>query len=319
MSETKPLRKGCKPFFSFSFLCLLCLWCLPASAEKLAYDIEVGPWSTEYALMSFFLMPEQEVSIALGGKAKGLRFRVQKKGEAATDWVTSYRFVASRKVPMAELWIEPEGLAKAQLKLFTLTPAPQTKNGKLNGYTIGQYPKETYMGLAIYEPPKGFLEVTKANENEWVSSHYQLKQFLCKHAEGHPKYVVLQTKLLRKLEFLTDAVIDQGLAHDGFFIMSGYRTPFYNSAIKNKRYSRHQWGGAADIFIDENPRDGVMDDLNKDGKINQKDAEVLAKLVESYYKKQGYQPFIGGLGLYSATASHGPFIHVDVRGFKARW
>jgi hypothetical protein len=31
------------------------------------------------------------------------------------------------------------------------------------------------------------------------------------------------------------------------------------------------------------------------------------------------QGLIGGLGKYPSTASHGPFVHVDVRGRKARW
>lgn len=319
MIETKPFGRLCKPLFKAISFLLFALWLMPAKAALLDYEIDVGPWTSEHSLMSFFLMPEQEITISLMGKHKGKSFRVQKSDGALSAPVTSYRFKASKQLPKAEIFIQPEGLSRAQLKFFTLTPAADIKNGKLNGYTIGKYPAEAYKGLAIYQPPKGFLEVTKANQDEWLSPHYQLKQFLCKQAEGHPKYVVLQTRLLRKLEFLTMAAIDQGFASEGFFVMSGYRTPFYNTAIKNKLYSRHQWGGAADIYIDENPRDGMMDDLNKDGKINMQDAKVLADMVESYYKSKGYQPFIGGLGLYSANASHGPFIHVDVRGFKARW
>lgn len=319
MRETKRFGRLYKLLFKASSCLLLTLWLMPATAELLDYEIDVGPWTSEHSLMSFFLMPEQEITISLMGKHKGKSFRVQKLGGALSAPMTSYRFKAATQVPKAEIFIQPEGLTRAHLKLFTLTPATDIKNGKLNGYTIGKYPAEAYQGLAIYQPPKGFLAVTQANQDEWISPHYQLKQFLCKQAGGYPKYVVLQTRLLRKLEFLTQAAIDQSLATEGFVVMSGYRTPFYNAAINNKLYSRHQWGGAADIYIDENPRDGVMDDLNKDGKINTQDAKVLADLVESYYKTKGYQPFVGGLGLYSSNAAHGPFIHVDVRGFKARW
>lgn len=319
MRETKRFGRLYKLLFEASSCLLLTLWLMPATAELLDYEIDVGPWISEHSLMSFFLMPEQEITISLMGKHKGKSFRVQKPDGALSAPMTSYRFKAATQVPKAEIFIQPEGLTRAHLKLFTLTPATDIKNGKLNGYTIGKYPAEAYQGLAIYQPPKGFLAVSQANQDEWISPHYQLKQFLCKQVGGYPKYVVLQTRLLRKLEFLTQAAIDQGLATEGFVVMSGYRTPFYNAAIKNKLYSRHQWGGAADIYIDENPRDGVMDDLNKDGKINTQDAKVLADLVESYYKTKGYQPFVGGLGLYSSNAAHGPFIHVDVRGFKARW
>jgi len=28
---------------------------------------------------------------------------------------------------------------------------------------------------------------------------------------------------------------------------------------------------------------------------------------------------IGGVGIYHATSAHGPFVHIDVRGTRARW
>ena len=32
-----------------------------------------------------------------------------------------------------------------------------------------------------------------------------------------------------------------------------------------------------------------------------------------------YPELVGGLGVYRATRARGPFIHVDVRGDRARW
>jgi hypothetical protein len=29
--------------------------------------------------------------------------------------------------------------------------------------------------------------------------------------------------------------------------------------------------------------------------------------------------YVGGLGTYEPTHTHGAFVHVDVRGFEARW
>ena len=68
--------------------------------------------------------------------------------------------------------------------------------------------------------------------------------------------------------------------------MSGYRPPF--SAIGNVQYSRHVWGGAADFYIDQSPKDGVMDDLNKDGVVNREDA-VWPNFI-SNMSKQGAFP-----------------------------
>ena len=101
--------------------------------------------------------------------------------------------------------------------------------------------------------------------------------------------------------------------------MSGYRTPYYNAALNNVSHSRHLWGGAADIYIDENPADGEMDDLNRDGRIDWRDARVLYRIIDGMYAYKRYSPFIGGLAHYRRTAYHGPFVHVDVRGHRARW
>ncbi|MDY6862202.1 MAG: D-Ala-D-Ala carboxypeptidase family metallohydrolase [Thermodesulfobacteriota bacterium] len=99
----------------------------------------------------------------------------------------------------------------------------------------------------------------------------------------------------------------------------GYRTPYYNKIIGNVKYSRHLWGGAADIFIDENPKDKMMDDLNKDGKINWKDAAILYSIIDDMYGEKSYKSYVGGLARYKKSYSHGPFVHIDVRGKRTRW
>jgi hypothetical protein len=35
--------------------------------------------------------------------------------------------------------------------------------------------------------------------------------------------------------------------------------------------------------------------------------------------EQKYPDLVGGAGVYRATGEHGPFIHIDVRGSRARW
>jgi uncharacterized protein YcbK (DUF882 family) len=130
---------------------------------------------------------------------------------------------------------------------------------------------------------------------------------------------VLRERLLLKLEMLLEEVRSAGIQAGGFRIVSGYRTPFYNRRIGNEtRYSRHVYGDAADIFIDDDD-DGQMDDLNADGKVSLDDAQTLANVIEGLSDKSWYQPFEGGLGIYKPTRTHGPFLHIDVRGFPARW
>ena len=76
------------------------------------------------------------------------------------------------------------------------------------------------------------------------------------------------------------------------------------------------YGDAADVFVD-NDGDGRMDDLNHDGRIDYRDAKVILEAVERVEQMHG--DLVGGVGVYRATRSHGPFAHVDVRGERARW
>ena len=76
------------------------------------------------------------------------------------------------------------------------------------------------------------------------------------------------------------------------------------------------YGGAADIYVDADGN-GSMDDLDGDGRVTVRDAGWLAGLAARV--ESAYPEVTGGIGIYRATAAHGPFVHVDVRGTPARW
>ena len=103
--------------------------------------------------------------------------------------------------------------------------------------------------------------------------------------------------------------------------MSGFRTPQYNAQGVGREggpasESRHMYGDATDVFVDANG-DGVMDDLDGDGTITIRDARVLYAAVEAV---EGRHPdLVGGLSAYPANSAHGPYVHVDARGVRARW
>jgi hypothetical protein len=214
--------------------------------------------------------------------------------------------------------VAPDGDDAVILQAFVVVPYDRLKGELLNGYWIGRYPEKPLRGLARYKAPAGFVEVTRENEDELVSPHFHLKQFVCKQPAGSQKYIVLNQRLLLALEYALERVNEAGYQATTFHVMSGYRTPAYNGSLGNVRYSLHQWGAAADIFIDENG-DGVMDDLNGDGLSDIRDADVLYRLIDDAAARTEAQGLIGGLGKYPSTAAHGPFVHVDVRDHKARW
>jgi hypothetical protein len=60
-----------------------------------------------------------------------------------------------------------------------------------------------------------------------------------------------------------------------------------------------------------------MDDLNGDGRVDHRDARVIVESVERVERR--HPRYAGGAGVYRANSAHGPFAHVDVRGWRARW
>jgi hypothetical protein len=209
-------------------------------------------------------------------------------------------------------------IAQTDLVVLTTVKAERLRKGYLNGYHIGRYPVDRSMPPE-YLPPSGFIEVTKQNQHLFVSDHFQLGQFLTKD-QRHvwPKYVVLDLRLVDKLELVLRELNATYAPAKTLHVMSGYRTPQYNGrgGKGRARLSRHMYGDAADVWIDGDG-DGRMDDLNGDGKCDVSDAEVLVSAVSRL--EQRYPELTGGAAAYEANHAHGPFIHIDARGRAARW
>jgi hypothetical protein len=130
---------------------------------------------------------------------------------------------------------------------------------------------------------------------------------------------VLQEALLDKLELVLGALQSMGVSTRHVVVLSGFRSPQYNLRGASEgmaQASRHQFGDAADLIIDAD-RDGRMDDLNYDGRVDFRDTEIIDRAVGLVEHK--YPELVGGLGLYHATGPSGPFAHIDVRGTRARW
>ncbi len=240
-------------------------------------------------------------------------------GKIVSKGHSKWKFTAPEASGNYEIIIEdPSQNEKITLTVFVLVPLSEKKGEYLNGYRIGNYPDKNYKEKKNYKNPDGLIEVTEQNKDIFITPHFQLKQFLCKQTSGWPKYLVVNPKLLVKLEYLVSELKTSGIDANTVFIMSGYRTPYYNKAIGNVKFSRHVFGDAADIYIDNN-MDGVIDDLNSDGQNNMSDALIIHSIISKMDNDSENDHLIGGMGSYKRNAAHTYFIHVDTRGYKARW
>jgi hypothetical protein len=292
------------------------------SAQKADFTVQVRDVEIPYNIMSIFVMPDEIVNLRITlNKSKSVLFSMRSShGRIRHLQRNQWRWHAPKLPGLYSVNVSGNQMTDSMLlNIFVMMPKKHQQGEYLNGYRIGNYPKILFKGLPKYKPPRGFVEVSADNADTLVSPHFKLKQFLCKQNGEYPKYLVLKEKLLLKLELILSELNAKGYRCDTYYVMSGYRTPYYNKAIGNVNYSRHIYGGAADIFIDENPKDEMMDDLNWDGKIDYEDAAVIYKIIDKLHGKSFYQGFVGGLASYRKTVDHGPFVHVDVRGRRARW
>jgi len=215
----------------------------------------------------------------------------------------------------------------SNFNVITMLPFSAKQNGKIGLYYVGNWPSEgrrvgpSKAPPTAYANPAGFIEITQENADTPVSEHFKLRDFLT-HDQPNvwPKYLVLQQKLVDKLELVLADLADRGVDVSGVHVMSGFRTPRYNTSGGNTTgradLSRHMYGDAADIYIDDNG-DGQMDDLNHDGKVSIADSRVISSSVDRV--ESAHPELVGGAGVYTAAPGHGPFIHIDTRGYRARW
>ena len=305
-----------------ALLLLACGFSVGAAAFQktvLPFGVKVNGIENRYPVFGVYAVPGEMLRVELvDADPAAVQARFDNVFLNPTDGVLRLKMPGQPGTHVLELK-DAAGDTTMRLNVFVMWRHDPFSNNPLNGYRMGAYPRQPLNGLAVYEAPQAFVEVTRENADLAVSPNFKLKQFLCKQSDGYPKYVVVRPELLQKLEMVLAALNEQKPEVTRFTVMSGYRTPTYNRAIGNGQYSFHVWGGAADVFVDMSG-DGQMDDMNGDGRIDREDAAWLANFVDNLERAGHFgEKLVGGIGIYAPNAAHGPFTHIDARGFRARW
>jgi hypothetical protein len=256
----------------------------------------------------------------LSGRSGKLWMKLVSTSTADTTGVL-WRLFGDSAAGRPGVYVTREGEQDTGFTFVNLVPFHAKQKGMLGDYRMGSWPGERRSVSGGYSNPAGFIQVTPQNQDTRISEHFRLRDFLTKdQASVWPKYLVLQEGLIDKLELVIGALNARGIPVARMSVMSGFRTPQYNDrgvgAGGRAQNSRHQYGDAADVYVD-NDGSGQMDDLNGDGRVNTSDARFLARIVDDIESE--HPGLTGGVGIYPATNAHGPFVHVDVRGVKARW
>jgi hypothetical protein len=273
--------------------------------------------------------PTHTVTAALTGDAPTTAYLTDAAVSALADTArgTSGKLRVATALPSAASRLVEALKPVADLSLITLVPFSEKKQGHIGLYFLGSWPAEhgakgpPRAPSDRYAAPTGFIEVTRDNQDTPVSEHFRLRDFVT-HDQPNvwPKYIALQLRNVDKLELVLADLESRGISTAGVVVMSGFRTPQYNEGGGNTGgragNSRHMYGDAADIYLD-NDHNGVMDDLNHDGHVDIGDSKVIQASVDRV--EAAHPELVGGAGVYVASAGHGPFIHIDSRGYRARW
>jgi len=310
-------RAASRPIQAMLALCLILGGALvPARAS-----IAPSPWPAPYGtpvVDSVTVTPTWDMTWLadhLAGRSGRMRARMVLPSDALFDHLSAL-------VPMDAAARQPGIRAlPGGNSLITLVPFDWKRGTKIEGYRVGNWPYERRVPRsAAYANPTGFILVTEENQYTWLSEHFCLRDFLTHDQTAvWPKALVLREELIDKLELVIADLTAHGYTVGRMRVLSGFRHPRYNAllagALGAVSDSRHQYGDAADVIID-NDGDGSMDDLNGDGRVDVRDARVILAAVERV--ETLHPELTGGVGLYRGQAC-GPFAHVDARGHRARW
>ena len=297
------------------FTCLLAVCSSAAfgNANRADFTIAFQDIETDLKIITTSVMPEEYLPIRTTAAARTLHGKLK---HVATGWEWQ-----APAIPGHYSISFYEAGQEILLQVFVLTPFANGEQESLGDFRIGSYQKELFRGLLSYSAPEGFINLTEDVADVPVPPSFSIRQFVSKQEPGadDATYLLVLPAMLIKLETLLEAANERGWHASTLYVMSGFRTPFYNQALgNNTTTSRHLYGGAADVWID-NDEDGLMDDLNGDGTVDLQDAVTLANLAESLANRGGRDWPPGGIGIYDSTAYHGPFVHIDSRGYHARW
>ncbi|MGZ3330742.1 MAG: D-Ala-D-Ala carboxypeptidase family metallohydrolase [Gemmatimonadaceae bacterium] len=273
-----------------------------------------GPSTSDSSLSSPSAKPSTSASVE---KGTGLSGKVFARFVMPQDWISMASIPGAS---LASASVQSSATPSSET-VFTMRAFGQKVRQWLNGYRLGYWPEEKgRVRSEAYKNPEGFIEVTPDNEDTRVSEHFRLRDFVSHDQKDiWPKYVVLREPLLDKLELIIEDLNDHGVNAEGLRIRSGFRTPAHNHDVRGEgsaRDSRHQFGDAADVYVDQEGN-GKMSDLNGDGKVNFADVKMILDAVERVEAR--YPELVGGTGLYAYAGPSGPFAHIDVRGTRARW
>lgn len=305
---------------------LHCRWLSPNDRSRLDIMFSSNPM--------IIMLPGESLTISPEAAGMPVRIAILRDGQAicedASLTLSAPEKPGSYYIPLA-LW---RGEAKREVELCVLVPykatAKRTDKGldlRVDGQEIGHYRHPGRSGNAkvkrnpdSYQPPVWWLRITPGNAHFEVMPGLTAGELVVPSedtGERHIDLVPVHYPMWQTIRTVRDRLADIGVPGEALKLISIFRAPAYNRGIGSNAFGRHIYGDAFDFYIDLEG-DGKASDLNRDGKLDRRDAYPVVKLIEDL-QAEGAIP-MGGIGVYNTVGGdHVVTMHVDLRGHRAIW
>ncbi len=221
-------------------------------------------------------------------------------------------------------------LHEAEITRTKKTGAWRVKVGK---HVIGTYPNpekakswRVRKHKHLFNPPRFWMRITPKNEKLLMAPHVTVGQMVGfitqknkkKPKRRHTSWFPPNRHFIYKMEMLSRELLARKVKFKRLAVNSAFRAPYYNRRVGGGIFSRHIYGDAADVMIDEDG-DEVCDDITGDGKVDEKDGLVIGHSLRKLEKAGRVRT--GGTGVYAfdGPESCRSYVHFDARGYLTRW
>lgn len=238
-------------------------------------------------------------------------------------------------LPSHEKRSGPRLQATGQVALLPALVYDRAGDGTIGGTIIGIYPNEHDQSAPgpvrrnpeSYAPPSSFYRIDEETAMMPLSAHATLARLNPEVLAGvadAPRFVAMSLDVVNLWEALVEVVAEDNRNPGALVVLRGYVSPnerqrLERMGINLALYSRFQYGDAIAVIYDVN-KDNRMDDLDGDGAVDIRDAEVLAQWAERAFRKAG---LAGGIGIAASFEGPNhigtPFVHLDTRGWSVQW
>lgn len=226
------------------------------------------------------------------------------------------------------------GERRREMEICVLVPhkasAVKTETGldlKADSQEIGHYRHPSRSGNhkvkanpGRYQPPVWWMRLTDMNKPFEIVPGLTAGELVVPSedtGQPHTDLVPACYPMWRAIRTLRQALEKKGIPGQSLKLISMFRAPAYNRRIGSSAFGRHIYGDAFDFYIDLEG-DGKASDLNRDGKLDRRDAYIIVSLVEDL-QADGAIP-MGGIGVYNTVGGdHVVTMHLDMRGHRATW